>query len=149
MKISDAPRTKTQFQVTDRYCATGMSLSIRAVPATSPTNELYNACASSFRTKQWNGPSARPNRQTVTHSVEGFESGVRTCCSAVERLLGQRPLSSRHDFGHQDSAYSWWVWDRLGVQPPLSTVQEAGLRSCLRAWASLIAYSGPKCDRKL
>jgi hypothetical protein len=76
MEISDSPDTKSQSQVTDRYCATGMSLFVRAVPATSPTNELYNACASSFRTKQWIGSSARPNRQTVTHSVQAFESGL-------------------------------------------------------------------------
>jgi hypothetical protein len=108
-----------------------MSLYSRAVP-TSPTNELHNAFASSFGTKQWVGTSARPNRQTVAHDIQSFESGlVARLFRALDTILNSK------------ISHLWWVLDRLGMQP-LSTAQEAGLWSCLRARTSPIAYSGPK-----
>lgn len=83
-------------------CVTDMSLSFRAVPATSPTDEMHNACTSSFRAKQWNGSSARPNMQTVTHSVQHFESRLATAQQGVRSVSAL--ASSRHDSEYQDQA---------------------------------------------
>ena len=80
-----------------RCCATAMSLFIRAVPATSPTDGLHNACTSSFRTRN-NGLEPRPVRAGTPFTRAAQISESRLVATRWESVQSAFSQAQRHDF---------------------------------------------------